>query len=66
MLKDKKYKLVIIALIIETIVLISVSSFAYFTATASSNSQVNTVTTGKMSIVYEEGMQIKIRQCSSR
>ena len=60
MLKDKKYKLVIIALIIETIVLISVSSFAYFTATVSSNSQVNTVTTGKMSIVYEEGMQIKL------
>lgn len=59
-MNGKKYKIILTALIIETIALISISSFAYFTANVSSNSQVNTVTTGKMSIVYEEGMQLKL------
>jgi hypothetical protein len=56
----KKEIIALVAVIIASVVMISIGSYAYFTAQVTGTSQANTITSGTMAITYADGPSITL------
>jgi hypothetical protein len=56
----KKEIIALVAVIIAAVVMISIGSYAYFTAQVTGTSQANTITSGTMAITYADGPSITL------
>jgi hypothetical protein len=56
----KKEIIALVAVIIAAVVMISIGSYAYFTAKVTGTSQANTITSGTMAITYADGPSITL------
>jgi hypothetical protein len=56
----KKEIIALVAVIVAAVVMISIGSYAYFTAQVTGTSQANTITSGTMAITYADGPSITL------
>jgi hypothetical protein len=56
----KKEIIALVAVIVAAVVMISIGSYAYFTAKVTGTSQANTITSGTMAITYADGPSITL------